>query len=110
MPAPFMLTNMMSELFGHHHHGHSGQLFSADRLPVAKIAPNDMIETGYGSRLKLSLFGHQLNNVEWMASIERQLAQVNESYSYVRHARLFEDIGASRQTGSISAPIHQPAV
>lgn len=78
----FWITETMQELFQSVHEHHT-ELFNVKNVPVAKIAPIDVIETDYNKHFKCQLYHHQLNNIEWMSDVENMIRNTNDGYVFV---------------------------
>jgi len=89
MPPLFWITDAFDDLFVSGQYRPYG-LFSQDKIATAKIAPNEVIDMDYQKYLKLPLYPHQLNNVEWMSTLEHNISHIDENYLYVNMANFLK--------------------
>ncbi len=88
IPDFFWISDLWEDIFknpanSYHSSQDQNQLYNLD---VAKIAPIEVLDILVGDLqkyLKLPLHLHQLNNIDWMVRVEKQITQTNDGYSYI---------------------------
>lgn len=82
MPSLFWISDLLDNLFFSNHCPTYRQ-FAKHNISIAKVAPKEILDTDFQKYMKISLFPHQLNNIEWMSNLEYNVTHSNETYMYL---------------------------